>query len=1231
MKIRLQVILLLLLSNIMYSQIQTFDFAGLAGNEATANSNFNDPNLAVSTISRGAGLTATANADRFNATNWALTSIANAVAGNNYMQFTISPNVGNSFDVSSIVVRLQRSLTGPSAIAIRSSVDGYTANLGGQQAITDNALTQTFTFTFSQTGNAAAVTYRIYMYAEAAGGSGGPGDFAGNDIVVNGSVYPSVGSPTIVVNPTSLSGFLYVVGSGPSAEQTFTVNGTNLTNNITLTAPTNYEISLTSGAGFTSSLNLTQTLGIVPLTTIYVRLKAGLLVNSYNGENIQATSTGATTQNVTCNGNVTNPSTVFTPGDFAVIAVNSNITCYPAGPNGPYVAGDDEISFITFKDILNGDSFYMTDNGFERTTANLWGDTEGVYLFTRTGATIPAGTVITFRLLNTNPFVEFISPDANWTFNKVAGFGGNLVMNSGGDQMFFTQSGTWTNPAGVHDATFTGGQFIYGFNTNTGWNSFANSTQQSGLPINLNCFSLMPGSATDYLEYTGPITPATKLDWIARLNNPANWTNRVNCAGYLQTHVGQTYTVLTGGVYIDGVWTGTKSVDWFDCSNWQTLKVPDNTINVNINATYAIRDAAIDITSPLAATYSNVANSNNIDISDRKLIIEANTNNVLNVYGNLTLSSTGIIDMDDSNAGTADGTINLYGNWTNTATETSFQEGNGKIRFVGTANQIINNVAPIGTEVFYDVDLDNNFTTSISNNLIATGNLVVFPAKTATVSANNYIQVNNNITVNGTLNVLDDGSLIQVNNAAVNTGNISYERIATANPNDYVYWSSPVSTVNTPTGYIFSWDADIANTNAGLGNWINAASTPMASGVGYIMRNVFSRNFVGVPRNGIIQPSINRGNYTGANYAGTNGTTITRFDDNWNLVGNPYPSSINVLDFLALNTNIEGAVRLWTHNTPASSAIPSPFYGTFVANYTPNDYITHNGLGTVSGPAGFNGYIAGGQGFFVNMLDGAATTETITFNNSLRSRAYNNSQFYRSTSSSHTNQSVQKDRIWLDIVNSNNVSDRTLVGYTTNATYGKDRIYDAVSSAAINHLKIYSLIDSDKMTIQGRPLPFDANDQVPLGVILPTQGTYTIAIAALDGLFTDYDEIYIEDKLLNTTQNIKNSPYYFMSSVKGEINNRFVLRYKRTNVPIIEEGADNTVLVTSLASEIFLSSSKNKLQNVSVYDLLGRKLYENKDINNNELSIQSITPSNQPLLVYVQTKDQKEQVYKVIY
>lgn len=111
-------------------------------------------------------------------------------------------------------------------------------------------------------------------------------------------------SPEITVDPTTLSGFSYIVGNGPSAEQSFDVSATNLTGNLTITAPTNYEISETSGSGYTSPITLTPTGGTVSSTTIYVRLEAGLPVGTYNNEDITASSTGATDKTVTCSGSV---------------------------------------------------------------------------------------------------------------------------------------------------------------------------------------------------------------------------------------------------------------------------------------------------------------------------------------------------------------------------------------------------------------------------------------------------------------------------------------------------------------------------------------------------------------------------------------------------------------------------------------------------------------------------------------------------------------------------------------------------------------------------------------------------------------------------------------------------------------------------------------------------------------------------------------------------------------
>ena len=121
--------------------------------------------------------------------------------------------------------------------------------------------------------------------------------------------------PTISAAPASLTGFTYAEGQGPSTAKTFSVSGSNMTANISLTASTNYEISLAENSGYASSLELTQSEGAVAATTIYVRLKTGLSKENYNGT-ITLTSTGAENVVVSLTGNVTR--------DFATLPFTFN-------------------------------------------------------------------------------------------------------------------------------------------------------------------------------------------------------------------------------------------------------------------------------------------------------------------------------------------------------------------------------------------------------------------------------------------------------------------------------------------------------------------------------------------------------------------------------------------------------------------------------------------------------------------------------------------------------------------------------------------------------------------------------------------------------------------------------------------------------------------------------------------------------------------------------------------
>lgn len=113
--------------------------------------------------------------------------------------------------------------------------------------------------------------------------------------------------PVVTVTPLALTGFTYMEGNGPSDEQSFTVSGLNLSGNVVIAEAAYYEISLASGDDFAaqSTITLNHSNGTVEETSVYVRLKAGLAVGEYNGEDITVTCADVDDIEVTCSGNVT--------------------------------------------------------------------------------------------------------------------------------------------------------------------------------------------------------------------------------------------------------------------------------------------------------------------------------------------------------------------------------------------------------------------------------------------------------------------------------------------------------------------------------------------------------------------------------------------------------------------------------------------------------------------------------------------------------------------------------------------------------------------------------------------------------------------------------------------------------------------------------------------------------------------------------------------------------------
>lgn len=109
-------------------------------------------------------------------------------------------------------------------------------------------------------------------------------------------------TPTITLSPEELSDFSYFVGKGPSDAQSFTLQGSNLTKGVTLTATGNYKICKTSDGEYAASLSY-ATEEIAEAPTVYVRLEAGLQADNYEGT-ITASSTGAEDKTISLNGAV---------------------------------------------------------------------------------------------------------------------------------------------------------------------------------------------------------------------------------------------------------------------------------------------------------------------------------------------------------------------------------------------------------------------------------------------------------------------------------------------------------------------------------------------------------------------------------------------------------------------------------------------------------------------------------------------------------------------------------------------------------------------------------------------------------------------------------------------------------------------------------------------------------------------------------------------------------------
>ena len=157
----------------------------------------------------------------------------------------------------------------------------YVATLGGLSISTDG-------------GN----TFVNYTTANGLVSNFGRGVYAAGSMIYAATVSGlSLCAPPPTLTASTATGTALACVGTASANQQFTLSGSNLTASVTLTAPAGFELSTSAGSGFGPSLTLTPAGGTVPSTTIYVRTPATATTGSKAG-NVTISSAGATDQTV---------------------------------------------------------------------------------------------------------------------------------------------------------------------------------------------------------------------------------------------------------------------------------------------------------------------------------------------------------------------------------------------------------------------------------------------------------------------------------------------------------------------------------------------------------------------------------------------------------------------------------------------------------------------------------------------------------------------------------------------------------------------------------------------------------------------------------------------------------------------------------------------------------------------------------------------------------------------
>lgn len=477
-------------------------------------------------------------------------------------------------------------------------------------------------------------------------------------------------------------------------------------------------------------------------------------------------------------------------------------------------------------------------------------------------------------------------------------------------------------------------------------------------------------------------------------------------------------------------------------------------------------------------------------------------------------------------------------------------------------------------------EIDYDYSTATNGNFTAC-DCTVNAGKSLTINTNGIVTLQTKLENSGNVTVESDASLIQKEDDAINAGDILVKRNLTFRTNErkeYNYLISPVENANLKTDMYRKSDG-----------------TPVIAP--YVLYHVESNNkfynssgaYIAGRSLAVKEPEYTSGAVTTAFFTGKpfNGKinyplAYSSALLGYNLVGNPYPSNIDLLLLYGDNsTEVESTFRFWDNTVnDTDEQQGSGYTGDAYAIFNAASGVNGTGLpapgSTAPGDEGTkvpNKIVKVGQGF---MVKSKGADKVLKYSNHIRLGDNTGSEFFGKQS--------PDDRYWLTMKAPSGIFSTIAMVYfrAGNNSFAADD-----SKATLISDVLYSIVQDEKVSINGRS-SFADTDIIPLGTKHFVNGEYTIALGNKEGIFANGQNIYLKDTQTGIITNLSEGSYTFEAN-QGENTGRFEIIYQPETVLVTDQKIKSTVEVYRDNDQFVVRSPKN-IAEVEVYDLSGKMI-----------------------------------------